>query len=71
MVQVVADADHVVVGVQAVGPRVAELSGEATLAIEMGATLEDLALTVRAHPTLSEAIQEAALAALGSGLHSV
>lgn len=64
VVQVVADSDHVVLGIHAAGPRASELAGEATLAIEMGATLEDLALTVRAHPTLSEVVQEAAAAAL-------
>jgi len=62
--------DHLVLGVQAVGPGVAELSSEFCLALEMGATLEDLAATVHAHPTLGEAVPEAALKALGRGLHS-
>ena len=61
--------DHLVLGVQAVGAGVSELSAGCTLALEMGATLEDLAATVHAHPTLTEAIQEAALSALGAGLH--
>jgi dihydrolipoamide dehydrogenase len=52
--------DQVVLGVQAVGANVSELSGELALAIEMGATAEDLARTVHAHPTLTESIAEGA-----------
>lgn len=59
-----------VVGVQAVGRHISELSGEIVLAIEMGARVEDLAGTIHAHPTLSEAIMEAGFAALGRPLHS-
>jgi dihydrolipoamide dehydrogenase len=44
---------------------VSELSGAFSLALEMGARLEDIALTIHAHPTLSEAFHEAPLAALG------
>ena len=51
------------------GPRVSELAGEAALAIEMGATLDDLALTIHPHPSFSEAIAESAWGALGSPLH--
>jgi dihydrolipoamide dehydrogenase len=69
-VRVVARAsDHVVVGVQAVGPSVAELSASFSLAIEMGARLEDIAGTIHAHPTLGEAFHESALSALGHPLH--
>ncbi len=69
-VQVVAERDSkVVVGVHAVGARVTELAGEAALAIEMAATLDDLALTIHPHPTISEAIVEASLLALGAPLH--
>jgi dihydrolipoamide dehydrogenase len=46
-----------------------ELSAAFSLALEMGAGLEDIALTIHAHPTLSEAFHEAALAALGHPLH--
>lgn len=53
-----------VLGVGLVGPRAGELISEAALAIEMGAMLEDLAVTIHTHPTLSETINEAALAAL-------
>lgn len=63
------EADHLVLGLQAVGPQVSELSAGFALALEMGARLEDLAGTVHAHPTKSEAVQEAALKALGHALH--
>lgn len=62
--------DHRILGWQAVGPNVSELSPAFTQSIEMCARLEDIAGTVHAHPTLSEAMQEAALIALGAGLHS-
>ena len=58
-VRVVARADnHVVLGIQAVGAGVSELSAAFSLALEMGARLEDIALTIHAHPTLSEAFHE-------------
>ncbi len=70
-VEVVADADdHVLLGVQAVGEHVAELVHSFTLALEMGARLEDVADTIHAHPTLGETFAEASLAALGLPLHS-
>lgn len=53
-----------VLGVGMVGPRAGELITEAVVAIEMGAVLEDLAVSIHPHPTLSETINEAALAAL-------
>jgi dihydrolipoamide dehydrogenase len=62
-------ADHRVLGLQAVGAHVAELSGEFALALEMGAVLEDIAGTIHVHPTLSEATHEAALRALGHAIH--
>ncbi|MEM6277671.1 MAG: dihydrolipoyl dehydrogenase, partial [Pseudomonadota bacterium] len=62
-------ADEAIMGVQAVGAGVAELSAAFTLAIEMGARLDDLAETIHSHPTQSEAFQEAALKGLGRGLH--
>lgn len=69
-VRVVARADnHVVLGIQAVGAGVSELSAAFSLAIEMGARLEDIAATIHAHPTQSEGFQEAALKALGHALH--
>jgi dihydrolipoamide dehydrogenase len=69
-VRAVARADnHVVLGLQAVGQGVSELSSAFSLAIEMGARLEDIAGTIHAHPTRSEGLQEAALKALGHALH--
>jgi dihydrolipoamide dehydrogenase len=65
-VRVTARADnHLVLGIEAVGTGVSELSAAFTLAIEMGARLEDVAHTVHAHPTQSEAFHEAARRALG------
>jgi dihydrolipoamide dehydrogenase len=69
-VRVVARADnHLIVGWQAVGTAVSELSTAFSQSIEMGARLEDVAHTIHAHPTLGEAVQEAALRALGQALH--
>ena len=69
-VRVVARADnHVVLGIQAVGSGVSELSAAFALAIEMGARLEDIAGTIHAHPTQSEGFLEASLKALGHALH--
>ena len=62
-------SDHRVVGLQAVGAHVSELSGEFAMSIEMGARLEDFAGTIHVHPTLSETVQEAALRALGHAIH--
>jgi dihydrolipoamide dehydrogenase len=59
-VEVVADGDGTVLGVHMAGPGVSELAAEAALAVEMAATVDDLALTVHPHPTVSEAIAEAA-----------
>jgi dihydrolipoamide dehydrogenase len=69
--RIVARADnHVVLGIQAVGQGISELSGSFALALEMGARLEDIAATIHVHPTLSECLREAALAALGHSLHA-
>ena len=69
-VRVVARRDnHAIVGWQAVGRNVSELSTAFAHSIEMGERLEDTAATIHAHPTLGEAVQEAALRALGHALH--
>ena len=69
-VRVVARKDNgVLLGIQAVGEGVSELSATFSLALEMGARLEDIAATIHAHPTRSEAFQEAALKSLGHALH--
>jgi dihydrolipoamide dehydrogenase len=58
-----------VLGVHIVGPHASELIGEGMLAIQKGATVEELAAAPNAHPTLSEAIKEAALACQGKAIH--
>jgi dihydrolipoamide dehydrogenase len=58
-----------VLGVHIIGPRAGDLIAEAVAAIEFGASAEDIARTCHAHPTLSEAIHEAALAVDGRALH--
>lgn len=69
-VRVVARKDnHLLLGWQAVGTGVSELVAAFTYAIEMGARLEDVGGIIHAHPTLGEAIQEAALRALGKAIH--
>ena len=70
-VEIVADGGGVILGLHLAGPRASELAGEAALAIEMGATLEDLALTIHPHPTFSEALAESAWGALGKPLHAI
>ena len=61
--------DHRIVGIQAVGAHVSELSGEFTLAVEMASVVEDVAATIHVHPTLSEAFHEAAMRAIGPAIH--
>ncbi|GAB1390999.1 MAG: dihydrolipoyl dehydrogenase [Rubrivivax sp.] len=69
-VRVVARRDnHLVLGWQAVGHGVSELAAAFSQSLEMGARLEDVAGSIHAHPTLGEAVQEAALRALGRALH--
>ncbi|HEV8131084.1 MAG TPA: dihydrolipoyl dehydrogenase [Acidobacteriota bacterium] len=58
-----------VLGVHIIGPDASDLIAEATLAIEMGAYAEDIALTIHAHPTLSEAVMEAAKVSIGEAVH--
>ena len=58
-----------VIGVHVVGPHASDLIAEGVLAIEMGASLEDLALTIHAHPTLSEVYMEAAHVGIGQPFH--
>lgn len=71
-VKMIADAKtHVLLGVHIVGPEASNLISEAALAIEMGARLEDLALTIHPHPTLGETMMEAAEATLGHAIHII
>jgi dihydrolipoamide dehydrogenase len=68
--KVVADrGSKLILGATIVGPEASDLIAEAALALEMGAYLEDVALTVHAHPTLPEAFMEACKAALGEAIH--
>lgn len=65
------ETDGVVLGVQIVGPEASDLISEVALAIEMGATVEDIALTMHPHPTLPEAIMEASELAAGRPIHQL
>ncbi|MBU1345892.1 MAG: dihydrolipoyl dehydrogenase [Alphaproteobacteria bacterium] len=62
-------SDHRLLGVQAVGQHVAELSNSFAQMLEMGAVLEDVAGVIHVHPTLGEAFHEASLRALGHAIH--
>jgi dihydrolipoamide dehydrogenase len=69
-VKCIADATtDELLGVHMIGPNVSELIAEIVLAFEYRASSEDVGITVHAHPTLSEATKEAALAALGRAIH--
>lgn len=71
-IKMVADKKtHVLLGVHIVGPEASNLISEAVLAIEMGARLEDLALSIHPHPTLGETMMEAAEATLGHAIHII
>jgi dihydrolipoamide dehydrogenase len=63
------DATGLLLGVHAAGESVGEFVAEAALAIEMGATVRDVAMTIHPHPTFSETLQEAALLWLGEPFH--
>ncbi|MDD5558733.1 dihydrolipoyl dehydrogenase [Candidatus Methylomirabilis sp.] len=70
MVKVIADATHgEILGVHIMGAHATELIAEAGLAIALEATPEEIAKSIHAHPTISEAVAEAALAALGRPIH--
>jgi len=69
-VKIVADKEsELVLGVHIIGPEASDIISEAALAVEMGATLEDIGFTIHPHPTLPEAIMEAAEAAKGKAIH--
>jgi dihydrolipoamide dehydrogenase len=70
LVKIIAEPEtDLILGVGIVGPMASELIAEGTFAVEMGATLEDLLVTIHPHPTLSEAIMEAAEVAAGEAVH--
>jgi len=69
-VKIITDAkDERVLGVSIVGPEASNLISEAALAIEMGAYAPDIGLTIHPHPTLGEAMMEAAKHAVGEAIH--
>ncbi len=71
-VKVIGDrGSKLLLGVTICGPEAADLIAEAALALEMGAYLEDVALTIHTHPTLPEALMEACKAALGEAIHAL
>lgn len=68
--KIIASSDgHTVLGATIVGPLTTELIPEVTLAVRLGLTLDDIAHTIHAHPTLSEVVHEAVLGALDRPLH--
>jgi len=70
MVKFVSDAEtDRILGVHIIGPNAGEMIAEATLAVEYGASSEDVGRTSHAHPTLSEAFKEAAMATYSSAIH--
>jgi dihydrolipoamide dehydrogenase len=72
LVKLIADQEHDdVLGVHIVGPVAGELIAEAVLAMEFSASAEDIQRTIHAHPTLSESLHEAALAADKRAIHGI
>lgn len=70
LVKFISDAEtDRILGVHIIGPNAGEMIAEATLAVEYGASSEDVARTCHAHPTLSEAFKEAAMAAYSKPIH--
>jgi len=71
-IKVIADAKSgEILGIHMIGPKVSEMIHEAVLAIKLEATVDDVADMIHAHPTLSEALKEAALDAAGRSIHKV
>ena len=69
-IKVIIDAeDNQLLGVAIVGPEASDLISESTLALEMSAFAEDVALTIHPHPTLGEGVMEAFKSALGEAIH--
>lgn len=72
MVKIVSEAGSgEILGAHILGPHASDLIAEAVIAMEMGATAEDIDLTIHAHPTLPEAMQEAALGTTGKMIHYI
>jgi dihydrolipoamide dehydrogenase len=72
MIKLVADAKtDALLGMHIIAPQAESLIGEGVIALEMGATLEDIGLSIHPHPTLTESLMEAAEAAHGKAIHIV
>lgn len=70
MVKVIGESNsHALIGMHIIGPHASEMIGEGVLAMEKRATLDELAAASHAHPTLTEAIKEATMQALGKAIH--
>ena len=69
LIKFVSDKDGVLLGVHGAGPGLTNYIAEMGLALEMGATAEDIALTIHPHPTLSESLNEAAESLMGQAIH--
>ncbi len=67
--KIIYDNNQTIIGIQIVGQEAPNLISEGVFAIEMGATLEDLALTIHPHPTVSEIYSECSELALGKAIH--
>ena len=72
MVKILSDqSNDEILGIHIIGAHASELIAEGVLAMEYRATAEDLAMTIHGHPTLAEAVHEAALAVNGEAIHKV
>jgi dihydrolipoamide dehydrogenase len=71
LVKIVADEDDRILGAHILGPSASDLIAELTLAMRRGLTARDIAETIHIHPTLSEAVGEAALKVRGEAIHAL
>ena len=71
LVKIIADADDRILGAHILGPSASDLIAELTLAIRCDLTARDVAETIHIHPTLSEAVGEAALKVRGEAIHAL
>jgi len=70
MIKIIADRKYnQILGVHVIGPRATDIIAEATLAVKMEATADEVISTIHAHPTISEALREAALNLNGNAIH--
>ena len=71
-VKIISEAEYgQVLGIHIIGPHASDLIAEATLAMKLEATPKDISTTIHTHPTISEAMMEAALDVTGEALHSL